>query len=528
MPACHSTRPVLGMLAFTLAVGLATVATAQDSLQEEVQAELDRGQTALNDQEFATARDAYNAAIKLLEKSFGSNPIAYVGRALAHAGLDEKEKALADFQKAEQLAGNSGQTLPPEALYARGMFYLDIGGQFVGAALPDLLAAYESNDENMDYIFALGKVYALVSPQYPQYAPLAVEMLTKFLEANSNHAEGLRLRGQAYASMRKFEEAMADTRRSLDLEPDKHEAHFAIGVLEVQQENWAAAIDALAQSIEKYVPADGDESGLPFVQAYLLMASVHEEAGKASNDPTVQQQAFEHAIDTCNVLLEQLPEELTPQLAQIKLQALFRRGVNERLLEDFTAAAQSLTEVINLNPEFAEAYFRRAIVYTEMQEEHLALRDLEAAQALRFDDARAYLWEGITFAQMGEYRNAIRSYNEAISFSNRYVDAYRNRAHAYFQLEEYNKAVENFNECIRLQPEEPRHFYKRGVCYAALGKPERAERSYVMALEVDNGFAPAIEALVGLYQQSGRTELAGQYRQRLEGLRQPTPQSPQE
>ena len=127
---------------------------------------------------------------------------------------------------------------------------------------------------------------------------------------------------------------------------------------------------------------------------------------------------------------------------------------------------------------------------------------------------------------MGKYRNAIRSYNEAISFSNRYIDAYRNRAHAYFQLKEYEQAIENFNECIRLQPEEPRHFYKRGICFAALGKPEKAERSYVMALEVDNRFAPAIEALVGLYQQTGRTELAGQYRQRLEGLRQapPTPQ----
>src|SRR5690606_23884141 len=119
-----------------------------------------------------------------------------------------------------------------------------------------------------------GKVYALVSPQYPQYSPLAVEMLTEFLDANADHAEGLRLRGQAYAAQRKFEEAMADTRRSLELEPDNHEAHFAVGILEVQQENWASAIDALAQSIEKYTPEEGDESGLPFVQAYLLIASV--------------------------------------------------------------------------------------------------------------------------------------------------------------------------------------------------------------------------------------------------------------
>src|SRR5690606_8284851 len=151
-------------------------------------------------------------------------------------------------------------------------------------------------------------------------------------------------------------------------------------------------------------------------------ASVHEEAGKASDDPEIQRQAFEHAIDICNVLLDLLPEEESQQMAQIKLQILFRRGVAQRLLGDFTAAAQSLTEAININPEFGEAYFRRAIVYTEMQEGPLALRDLEAAQALKFDDARAYLWEGITYAQMGEYRNAIRSYNEAISFSNRYVD----------------------------------------------------------------------------------------------------------
>lgn len=524
MMACRWYPAGLWMLACLLVAGMATEVMGQDSVQEQVQADVDRGQQALVDGDYATARDAFNAAIKLLEQGFSSNPTVYVGRALAFIGLGEDDKAAADFQKADQVAGNLGQALPPEVLFERGKFLMEYrGGQFIAAALPDLQAAYESDTDNLEYTFQLGKVYALVSPQAPQVAPQAVELLTTFLDENADHAEGLRLRGQAYAAMRKFDEAMADTRRSLDLEPDKHEAHFAVGVLEVQQENWSEAIDALAQAIEKYIPEEGDESGLPFVQAYLLMASVHEEAGKASDDPEFQRQAYTHAIDTCNALLEQLPEQLTQQTASIKLQIFFRRGIAQRLLGEFTAAAQSLTEAINLNPEFAEAYFRRAIVYTEMQEEHMALRDLEAAQALKFDDARAYLWEGITYAQMGEYRNAIRSYNEAIAFSNRYVDAYRNRAHAYFQLKEYQHAIDNFNECIRLQPEEPRHFHKRAICFAALGQIDKAERSYVMALEVDPAFTPAIEQLVALYQQSGRVELAGQYRQRLQELRQAPP-----
>lgn len=494
-------------------------AGAQDTLEGGLEGAMNRGQAALEAGDFAAARDAFTEAIELSEAGF-SHYGPYIGRAIALAELDEKEKAFADFQKAQQAATNMGQTLPPVALFARGSFLLDLGGQYLGAALPDLQAAYESDPDNLEYAFKLGKAYALVSPQAPQAGPQAEELLTKFIDANPDHPEALRLRGQAYAAMRKFDEAMADTGRSLELEPDKHEAHFAMGILQFQQENYEESLKSLREAILKYKPEEGDDSGMPFAQAFLIMASVQEEAGKASDDPEYKREMYQDAVETCNLLMKNLPEKAA-QTPAVRQQALFRRGVNERLLGQYSDAMMSLTESIELNPEFAEGYFRRAIVYTEMQEERLALRDLQAAQALKFEDARAYLWEGITYAQMGRYRDAIRSYNKAISFSNRYVDAFRNRGHAYFQEGEYQQAIDNFNECIRLQPAEPSHFYKRAICHLRLEEPELAERSLVGAVTVNPRYQPALAQLVELYAASGQRELAAQYREKLEAAQLP-------
>src|SRR5699024_5532718 len=89
------------MLLAWLVVAVAATATAQDA-DQSVEAEMTRGQEALNAQDFTTARDAFSKAIELSEQGLGNNPMAYIGRAVAYAALDEKEKAAADFAKAEQ------------------------------------------------------------------------------------------------------------------------------------------------------------------------------------------------------------------------------------------------------------------------------------------------------------------------------------------------------------------------------------------------------------------------------------------
>lgn len=497
------------------AVCCLSLAIAQDGLDAAAGTALERGAAALQQEDFETARREFTEAIAGAQLT---DPRGYIGRAQAHVGLELYEDALKDFKAALDRTNSPSpemQALRGEVLYRRGRMYLDLGGQNLSAAVPDLQAAYETNRDNLDYAFALGKLYALISPNSPGAGAEAEPLLTKFLEANPDDAEALRLRGQAYASMSDMDKALADMNRSIELESDNHEGYFALAIIYLREEEYQKSVDALERSIETYEPED-EEDDMPYSQGYLTKAIAHEELGKQAEDAEEKKAQLQASIDTCDKLLELLPDK--PEAAGTKFTTLFRKGISQRLLSQYGPAVASLTEAIELNPEYGEAYFRRAICFAEMGEEGLALRDLQATQALNFEDARAYLWEGITYAQMGKYRDAIRSYNESISYSNRYLDAYLNRGHAYYQLGEFQSAIDSFNECIRLQTSEPSYYYKRGLCYEQMSETEPAVRSYMNAIQMNEAFAPAYDQLIPLLQSSGREALAGQYRAKRSNL----------
>ncbi|MGI9455694.1 MAG: tetratricopeptide repeat protein [Aeoliella sp.] len=467
---------------------------------------LQQGQQQLDDEEFDAALQTFSRAVELSKNSL--EPRAYLGRAKVHVALEDYQNAIEDFKSAEE---QSPGVPIPELLYARGTMYLELGQQFYGVALPDLQAAYEDDRGNTDYLFSLGKIYALVSGSLQGAGGQAVELLTRYLETDPENAEAIRLRGRALATINQVDEALADLNHAIELDPDEHETYATLGFLHLQQRDYEKAIAAIDEAIANYTSKD-ETSELPYSEAYITKSAAFEELGKKATDPAKRQDAYTRQIETCNELLDLLPD--TPNVAGVKALMLFRRGIGQRLQGQFGPAVKSLTEAIEINPEMGEAYFRRAICFNEMGEEGLALGDLNAAQALNFEDPRAYLWEGLTHAQKGEYRDAIRAYNEAISYSNRYVDAYLNRGHAYYQLGEFETAIDSFNECIRLQPAEASHFYKRGICFKNLGKDDQALQSYIKAIQFDERFVPAYDVLIPELESQGRKELANQYRQK--------------
>lgn len=507
-----------GWLLLTLAGSIAAVVLVAggpvraqdegDSLDGASMSAMERGQQAMEAEDFETAREAFTEAIATTP----SDPRGYIGRGAALAGLDLPQEALADFKTAMDYTNSTNaqaKALRAETQYQRGLMYLNMGNQFIGTALPDLQAAHEYNRSNLPYSYALGKAYAIASPYSPGAGEQAEPLLTEYLEQNPDDAEALRLRGTAFAAMNKVDEAFADLNRAVELDPNDYENYLTQATIYITQEEYAPAVDALKAAIENFESEDGQEDE-PFAQGYLTLAVVYEEMGKQAEDAAEREQGYRGSIETCNEVLAMLPAD--DKYNASRAAALFRKGVGLRLLKQYGEAVKALSEAIEINPEMSEAYFRRAICFAEMQEEGLALRDLKDTQALKFGDARSYLWEGIVYAQKGEYREAIRSYNTAITFSNRYVDAYLNRAHAYFQLGEFESAIDSFNECIRLQPEAAVYYYKRGLCFHNLQNLDQAIRSYMNAVQFDEGYTPAYDMLIPALEQQGRNELAEQYR----------------
>lgn len=521
--ACRfATRLTVQSLLAGLLVASHTFAQEGDALGElsageQLQAIVETGQKQFQDGDYEASATTLSAAINTLERGgayqFMGGPL--VMRAKALTKLEDYEAAIEDLKKALQYT-QGNPVAEAEIQNTRAEIYIQLGA--FQAALPDLQAAVKANRSNLNYQFNFGKTLVNLGGAEP-----GVKALTKYLEGTAEaeevdqekRADALRLRGQGYGALRKFEEAVADINASLEIEPENHEAFFTRSQIALAEKDYGKAIADIEEAIAKYTPAEEGDT-FPFAQGYLTIASVYEERGKeaarADNDAAATQD-YAACKAECEKLLEAAGEE-DPRAAQVRVRTLFRKGVAERLLGEFGTAVKSFSLALELDPNLGEAYFRRGICFHFMGEEKLAIRDFEQAASINFDSPRSNLWKGMAYAKIGEYDEAIRAYGESIAVSDRYTPAYVNRGLAHLADADYTKAIDDFNEAIRLQPTEALHYYRRGKAQSLAGSREKAIRSYMNAIEFDSRLRPAYNDLASELTANGQSALAGEYRRR--------------
>lgn len=140
---------------------------------------------------------------------------------------------------------------------------------------------------------------------------------------------------------------------------------------------------------------------------------------------------------------------------------LFREGVSQFEAEDYAAAVETFSELIDRASDLPEAYFNRA-------------RSREV---------------------LGELEGAIEDYTEAIALRPDYVDAYINRGNVYVtgatQASDLEEALADFDRAIELEPDNPIPYLNRGNIDAALGEIEAALDNYDRAIELDPDYIEA-------------------------------------
>jgi len=498
-----------------------TTEGTEQPAQINVQEMLEKGEAALNEENFAEALKIYDELIRGLEQAVSMDPqgralarwLSYSGRGRALTGLKEYEAALEDFNRVT----DENAEFPP-ALLGRGKLYLELNA--ADRALPDFEAAIKTQRTNVEAQFGLGKSYILLNQWQP-----GIKAITRVLEAEPENAEAYRLRGMGYNGLFKLREAIADLEKAISLQPEDYESHFWLGVSHLRDEDYQAAVDEFGRAIEYYKPKTEEESQ-PFSQAYLVRSAAYIELGKAATDEAAKKAAYQSAADEAENLLKQLDEK-NPLTAGARAQAVYARGIAERMLGELGKAIQSFSEAIRINPELAEAYFRRGICFHLIDEDKLAILDFVEAANLSYDpDPRANLWEGFTHAKIGNYHEAIRAYGNAIAASDRYTPAYFNRGLAYLALGEYEKAIADFDDAIRLEPTDANIYFRRGQAYARLGNYQKASESFASTIRLDKKHAGAHRLMAEALQHLGRTEGANEYRQTAEELEAPQKNSP--
>jgi tetratricopeptide (TPR) repeat protein len=381
---------------------------------------------------------------------------AYARRGDAYAGLSNYEQAIADYMEAIRLNPEYA-TMCEDGNFARRIHYCT--------------AVIRLNPNDADAYAKRGDVYARIGnyeqaiADYieairldPEYATMCgdssarIAYCTAVIRLSPNDADAYAKRGKAYVDLGAYEQAIADYTEVIRLDPEHAEEYKDAG-------GWKA-IAYYTESI-RLNPNDST--------AYVGLGDTYHEWGN-----------YEQAIADYTEAIRVDPNYVY---------AYQRRGDAYAGLHNYEQAIADYIEGIHLDPEHAEEYkdaggWKAVAYYTE-------------AVRLNPNDTKAYAGHGDAYAGLGNYEQAIADYTEAIHVDPNYAYAYQRRGDAYRAIGEYELAIADCTEAIRLDPDSVYPYYTRGDAYVGLGNREQAIADYTEGIRLDPEYAEEYKASSG-------------------------------
>ena len=189
------------------------------------------------------------------------------------------------------------------------------------------------------------------------------------------------------------------------------------------------------------------------------------------------------------------PKTNPPQNNEDKIIQL-RAEVNRYLEEqNYEEAIKCYTKIIEIDPNFKEAYNNRGLAYYNLKDYDKAIDDYAKAIEIDVDNnfKEVYKNRGLLYNLLGEYKKAINDYNKAIKLDvdNNFKEAYNNRGLAYYNLKDYDKAIDDYTKAIEIDDKYKIAYLNRGATYDNLGKCEEAIIDFTKAIEIDPSFKNA-------------------------------------
>ncbi len=229
--------------------------------------------------------------------------------------------------------------------------------------------------------------------------------------------------GLDYHEQGKLDEASAEFREALRLDPDYAPAHAGLAMIHYDQ----GRLDQAMAECRKTLGLDPDSE----VAHYIL--------GRAHYDQD-------------NLVAAIAEYEGAIQLAPDYDEAHFNLGIAYAAQDRWDDAAAEWEETINLNPDFAEAHYNLGLFYTNRDSDR-AITAFQEAIRLDPDHAKAYFKLGLLYSAQDRFDEAIAEYEEAIRLDPDYAEAHKFLGLEYAMQGRVDEAVAELETYLRLQPD---------------------------------------------------------------------------
>lgn len=155
-----------------------------------------------------------------------------------------------------------------------------------------------------------------------------------------------------------------------------------------------------------------------------------------------------------------------------------------------------VNEAIKINPSNWLYYSTRGLAYYELNDYEAAKNDHTVVVNYKYSFAYAWYRKGYCHLRLGEFEEAIESFRTAIDWNDEmHVDVYFNLAYCYFSVGEMKEALNEIKIYKQQEVDDCFGYIFEGDIYRAMGNIKEARRQYLKAYQVDSTCHQTIKLL---------------------------------
>lgn len=165
-----------------------------------------------------------------------------------------------------------------------------------------------------------------------------------------------------------------------------------------------------------------------------------------------------------------------------KINELINQGNEAYKKEDYAAAIEAFTAVLELDDERELVFNNRGMAYMNQGSYEKAVADFSSAIKINDKEDVYFYNRGLTYLAQEKWSEAEKDFTQALSLRTDVI-YYISRGDARKALGEADKAIEDYGEALAQEPGNMIALNNRGALYFAAGDYEKAIADYTQALQ---------------------------------------------
>ncbi len=451
--------------------------TAKQGLSEA----LTRYADSIYDQSGAdSAKPVYEEAIQLNSK----NAAAYAALGSIYDDQDNTDLAFQNYEQALKIDPNLTELYAPI-----GVAYYQKDN--IAKAEEYLVKASNSQTEDEQTQFLLG----VIRYKQQRYNEAAVA-LNKSLQIKDN-AEAHYYLGEILDKQDRSNDAIAQYKQAVKLNPRYTEAWFDLGVAQYNHNNFDEAINAYKQAIT--LKNDNYEF-------YENLADVYRQIG--FKDKNVRKINYQQAESYYNLAIT-FAERNKDKINETALADLYsKQGFVTGGLNKWEATINVLAKAVAISADSVDYTNLGWAYYNSAQDDIFSKREAQAkpklekardalqkATAMDSRAVGAFMNLGVTLIDLGDAKGAIEALKTTVGLRDKWLPALNELGLAYYLDKNYDEAIKNFKKTVDIDKNFSSGLYNWSRAEFARGNLKEAKKVQDQLRKIDPNRANALEAL---------------------------------